>query len=380
MKTTKILTIISIVLIITTACKKDNNDDDNGNPPVNAGLIEVVINDIPYPTERYLRIGYTIKMWEWEKDGLKLLEIIVQDEDTKAELMKLDTNTMPVIWREPLPPFPYFTWDVIDHYYLSIQLPILLDQTVPDKISHKLVFYRSAYDDIVAVEGGVFTPRVNESPIAIASPVKGNHWVFASQSTMAYHFFVLFFTMGEIYTFERYAFDNGRLNEWLTSDMTGDSAFNESYICYGDTLYAVADGVISDLQDGIPDRNGNLEDTPINSVEDYPGNYIILKIDANHFAGYCHCIPNQFFVNNGDNVVEGQPLALLGNSGNSGMPHLHFQIMDRNDIFFSDGLPYVFKEYKKINEFGPDFQLLNPPVEVFTNAMMEELSVVDFDY
>ncbi len=379
MKTKSIYLFISGVIIFSVSCKKDNNDDDNGTPPFNAGTIEVVINDIPYPTERYLRIGYTLKMWEWVEDGLKLLEIIVQDDDTKTLLMKLDTNSIPIIFYNPIPPLPHFTWDEIDHYYMSIQLPIMLGQTVPDKISHKLVFERSAYNDVVSVEGGVFTPRVDETPIAISSPVRGNHWIFASQSTMGYHFYMLWFSMGDIFSGSRYAFDNGHLNEWLTSDMTGDSAFNESYICYGDTLYAVADGVISDLQDGIPERNGNLEDTPINSVDDYPGNYIILEIDANHYATYGHC-QSPFFVSEGEGVVEGQPLGLLGNSGNSQMPHLHFQIQDRNEIIFAYGLPYVLKEYKKINEFDPDFQLLNPPVEIFTNALMEEWSIVDFDY
>ncbi|NQV03478.1 MAG: M23 family metallopeptidase [Bacteroidia bacterium] len=378
MKTQKIFAILFMLLIVS-ACSKDENKN-NGTPPVNSGIIEVVINDIPYPTERFLRIGYTMKMWEYEKDGLELLEIIVRDDATKKELMKLDPTSMPFIFRNPVVPIPYFNWDVIDHYYISIQLPILLGQPVPAKISHKLVFKRAAYNDIVSVEGGVFSPRTNETPIAISSPMRGNHWVFASQSTMGYHFYVLFFTMGDIYTGERYAFDNGRLNEQLTSDMTGDSAFNESYICYGDTLYAVADGVIADLQDGKPENNGHLHDQPINSLEDYPGNYVVLKIDDTHYAAYCHCQPNTFFVNNGDAVVEGQPLGLLGNSGNSGMPHLHFQIMDRNNILFSYGLPYVLKEYKKINEFGPDFNLLNPPVEIFTNAMMEEWSVIDFDY
>jgi len=57
--------------------------------------------------------------------------------------------------------------------------------------------------------------------------------------------------------------------------------------------------------------------------------------------------------------------------------------MDRNDIFYSYGLPYVFKEYKKINEinaFDPNFILLNPPEQIVKNSMMEMLSIVDFDY
>jgi len=182
MKTPKIFTLFTLIILIVTSCKKD--DSNNGGvlnlPPVTPGTIEVVINDIPYPTERFLRIGYTIKMWEYKKDGLELQEIIVLDDDTKNELMRLTQNTMPVIWENPLPPTPYFSWDEINHYYISIQLPILLAQNIPSNISHKLVFKRLPYNDIVNVEGGVFSPDMNQTPIAIASPVKGKHWIFGS--------------------------------------------------------------------------------------------------------------------------------------------------------------------------------------------------------
>jgi hypothetical protein len=378
MKTKTLLGIILFIGILIS-CKKEK-DPDPVIPPGPSGNMEVIINDIPYPTEKYLRIGYTLKMWEYEKDGLRLMEFIVQDDDSKAELMKLDSTTMPLIYKYMVDPIPFFTWDSLHHFYTNIQLPIPHGQPVPNKISHKLKFYRPAYNDIVTIEGGAFVPRTNEFPIIIASPVKRNHWIFNSQSTMGYHFYTLFFTFGDIYTGERFAFDNGRANEELTSDMTGDSIYNESYICYGDTLYAVADGKIVDFQDGILDNNGN-QPLPITCLADYPGNYVVLEIDATHYAAYCHCQPGKFFVQNGEMVTEGQPLGLLGNSGNSGMPHLHFQIMDRNNIFFSSGLPFVLKEYKKINELNPvDWTLLNPPVQIFQNKMMEMLSIVDFEY
>lgn len=77
-------------------------------------------------------------------------------------------------------------------------------------------------------------------------------------------------------------------------------------------------------------------------------------------------------VDEGDDVKEGDPIALLGNSGNSSAPHLHFQIADGTDILFSYGLPFVLKKYTKVADFetGPV-----APV-VVNNAMMEQDSII----
>lgn len=47
----------------------------------------------------------------------------------------------------------------------------------------------------------------------------------------------------------------------------------------------------------------------------------------------------------GDLVTKGTPIGLLGNSGNSTEPHLHFHLCDRNATIACDGLPYVFDHF-----------------------------------
>ena len=42
-------------------------------------------------------------------------------------------------------------------------------------------------------------------------------------------------------------------------------------------------------------------------------------------------------------MTRGQILGLLGNSGNSDFPHLHFHVMDTPSPLGSDGLPYEFR-------------------------------------
>ncbi len=85
-------------------------------------------------------------------------------------------------------------------------------------------------------------------------------------------------------------------------------------------------------------------------------------------------VPNSFMVKIGDKIKEGAPLALLGISGNSDLPHLQFQISDGPDILFSNGLPFVLKKYIKIfdQDVGPV-----APIEI-NNSMMEEFTVMNF--
>ena len=125
---------------------------------------------------------------------------------------------------------------------------------------------------------------------------------------------------------------------------------NTSYFNYGSTLYAVADGVVVHVQDGLPENSGDAQDVKFKSTMELAGNFLVLDIGGGRYAYYCHCIPQSFLVRVGDRVKEGDPVALLGNSGNSTAPHLHFQITDGPAFFSSNGIPFVIKEYTKTGE------------------------------
>ncbi|MFH0733526.1 MAG: M23 family metallopeptidase [bacterium] len=365
------LIVLAVAQLIMSSCSKDNPVETELIPD---GKIEIVINDIPYQTDKFLRIPYTIKMWEFENEDLYLKEIIIFDFDTKAELLRLNESELPFIYKNPLDQIPGVTMDAISSYYLSIQIPIPLTSTKPAKISHRFIFKKPFNSKEITLEGGVFSPRFSETPLIISSPVKGKNWVFINQSTLGYHFYVLFFVNGKISRSERFAFDNLRLNDDYSNIYQGDPKLNTSYFNYHDTLYAVADGSVISIKDGRPENNGDAQDVQMNDLDELAGNYIILKIGEGCYAFYCHCAPNTFKVNVGDVIKKGDPIALLGNSGNSTAPHLHFQITDGPDLFFSNGIPFVLKSYTKIGEYGVG---TNTPTPI-NNSMMEEGVVVDF--
>jgi murein DD-endopeptidase MepM/ murein hydrolase activator NlpD len=50
-------------------------------------------------------------------------------------------------------------------------------------------------------------------------------------------------------------------------------------------------------------------------------------------------------VSKGQRVTRGQLMGLVGNSGNSGLPHLHFQLSEGPNIT-SEGLPYTHDAFE----------------------------------
>jgi murein DD-endopeptidase MepM/ murein hydrolase activator NlpD len=69
------------------------------------------------------------------------------------------------------------------------------------------------------------------------------------------------------------------------------------------------------------------------------GNHLIVDMGNSQYALYVHLKPYSVTLQMGDVVTEGQKLGLLGNTGNTSGPHLHFQVMDRPSALKTNGLP-----------------------------------------
>jgi hypothetical protein len=342
--------------------------------------IEVAFSDVPFATDTSLRIGYTLKTWEWEKDGFTLQELAVLDEQTGAVLVALDQASLPKVFKDPLPTNPYFTFDTITSYYLSLQLPIPLATPPPARVFHRFRFTGAA--GTTEIKGAPFAPRTGEQPRVIAAPIKGDNLIFINLSTNGYHFNTMLFMEGGIFYPERYAFDTSELdpNLILNYDNMGPDAHadNTKYYNYGRTLYAVADGTVVHLQDGRTENQGDTRDvaSALASADEYGGNYLILDIGGGHFAYYCHIIPGSYQVAVGATVKEGDPLAKLGNSGNSDLPHLHFHVSDASDLWHAHGVPIAFKTYTRTGTYVEPGPGAATPPAAFTNAMMENTDVI----
>ena len=126
----------------------------------------------------------------------------------------------------------------------------------------------------------------------------------------------------------------------------GDSEDNKNYRAYGKEIHAVADGVVTSTKDGIPQNIPNKPPVVPITLETVGGNNVIMEIGDGLYAFYAHLQPGSLRVKVGDKVRRGQVLGLLGNSGNSSEPHLHFHICNANSELACEGLPYAFATYE----------------------------------
>src|SRR6202047_99486 len=65
------------------------------------------------------------------------------------------------------------------------------------------------------------------------------------------------------------------------------------------------------------------------AIEEADGNLVILDLGGGRYALYAHLDPGSVRVHKGDAVKRGQVIGLVGNTGNSLAPHLHFHVMSR---------------------------------------------------
>lgn len=72
----------------------------------------------------------------------------------------------------------------------------------------------------------------------------------------------------------------------------------------------------------------------------FPGNYVIIQADNGIYAMLAHLKQGSIRLRKDMRVRAGDPVAEVGNSGNSIQPHLHFQLMHNSD--FIQAVPEAF--------------------------------------
>jgi murein DD-endopeptidase len=240
--------------------------------------------------------------------------------------------------------------------WVTFDKPEDIPSAIAERISAKVGDYPEALS--------IVTPptSVEKNPVlVISSPLLGEDWVAGNgPSNTSLHRRALIPINGHAYISQRFAIDwvqaypNGKTYQ-------GDPSDNKNYRAYGTEIHAVADGVVTQIADGIPQNTPGAKSlaVPI-TLETVGGNHVIMEIGNGLFAFYAHMQPGSLRVKVGEKVTRGQVLGLVGNTGNSSEPHLHFQICNANSELGSEGLPYAFASFEVQGKAGADQLFLFP--------------------
>ncbi len=145
----------------------------------------------------------------------------------------------------------------------------------------------------------------------------------------------------------------------------------DDYYCYGKAVYASAGGYVAKIVDGIADNRINQ----INTEQKW-GNYLTIQHGIGVYSLYAHLKSGSVKLKVGDYIPQGEKIALIGNSGRSAVPHLHFHIQTTYEAgsktLFSNIANYKKREKVSQSHF---ISFGNPKLADLISPLMAELNL-----
>jgi murein DD-endopeptidase MepM/ murein hydrolase activator NlpD len=226
--------------------------------------------------------------------------------------------------------------------------------------------------------------------VTIGSPLHGDRYISAdSCCDAARHTQAALAVNGQVWVAQRYAVDWEQLDD-ENRIYAGPREALSSYKIYGQQVCAVASGaVVTAINDQPEQPPGRLPSGL--TLDQADGNAVIEDLGGGASAVYAHMQPRSVIVHQGDQILRGQVIGLVGNSGNTIAPHLHFQVGSTPLSLASNGLPYEIDSYRitgvspgtkafdeaEANGTPLDVKPLSPPKAV-ANALPLDQLVMSF--
>ena len=300
-----------------------------------------------------VRLFYELHLSSYWTSDVNLDELEVLNGDTGAVLSEYKGAELKALLAHPgmkAPPADPRVMPAGGIALLFMETTLPVGVATPKSLRWRLRFSRMApadpknpKPDLPPIER--VTPIDGRAPTTLGFPLAPGEWVAANgPSNTSDHRRSLQVVDGRARIAQRFAIDwvklgpDGRL-------FHGDKAANANWYGFGADVLAVADATVSAAHDGIPENEPSDKRAVPITLETVGGNYLILDLGGGRYAFYAHLQPGSQRVHVGDKVRRGQVLALLGNTGNSDAPHLHFHVSDANNPLGAEGLPYVFASY-----------------------------------
>lgn len=185
-----------------------------------------------------------------------------------------------------------------------------------------------AYQSAMALAGR--TPQPG-TVVELAFPLKNGTYLVVnggSRINVNAHLMTLDTTVPRFHAYrgQSYGVDIVKLDSWGLRASGLLPAEPSAYAIYGVPVYAPCAGQVIATQDGLPDMK-----VPQVDREHMAGNYLLLRCkSADVLLG--HFKPGSLKVSLGNHVSVGQAIGAVGNTGNTGEPHLHIHAQQPGSV------------------------------------------------
>jgi hypothetical protein len=190
------------------------------------------------------------------------------------------------------------------------------------------------------------TDPATDGPVVVGAPVSAGTW-YMSEGCCAddtHHRRGVEPVNGVLEVPQRYAIDVFKLDDQHRRG-SATRPSSTAYCPTGSPFCRLRRALVVAAQDGLANNTEIPHPTNLASIKETVGNHVIVRLSEGVYVLYAHMDPGSVAVRVGDRVTRGQQLGLIGSSGISTTPHLHFQILLTPTYFPADSKPYAFDTF-----------------------------------
>jgi hypothetical protein len=309
----------------------------------------LAVQDAPVPfvgSDTRTHLVYELWMQNFSSGSVNVEQVEVLGKDAAVlqtlSAPQIATRLQPMGFREPRGKIAASAGTLL---FIHVILPEGL--AAPRQLSHRVKIHSDAappgMQEITEVGGE--TPVDPHPVVHLGPPLRGGNYVSADSCCDASrHTRAAMPVNGQVWLGQRFAVDweqldaDGRIYHGPATDV-------KSYTIYGKEVLAVADATVASAVDGEPNQVPGKYPTNI-ALDQTDGNSVVLDLAGGRYALYAHMQPGSVKVHQGEAVKRGQVIGLVGNSGNSVAPHLHFHVMSAPTPLAANGLPYEIDSFQ----------------------------------
>ena len=350
-----LLAVIVIAAVLGSGCTQPAAVQQT-QPAAPVLNVTVPFPPIPVASQNGINLAYELELVPADGKAPVVDKVEVLDPATGKILYTADGDLLAALYHPANVPPP--TASELWNGTGKLSLPrvslwfVVSPGTVPDRLSHRLTLNRTAAGmPLLVITGGEVAVKKDLAPVVVGSPMQGPGWmVMETTSPLTHHFRAQISMNGVTRVPQRFAQDWVYLDPVSGQAAAGNATFARNYYGFGKEILAVANGTVVDAGDSLPDAE--IIYSPLGTtIATAAGNYVILDLGNRKYACYAHMVNGSVRVKTGDIVKEGQVLGLMGNSGNSDIPHLHFQVVtDIPSFLGAEGYPHVYRSFNVTGE------------------------------